>query len=467
MRNVQIPKKKGTSKVKRSNRRPSLSVTADGSGVAAHAGTRLLAEMADATGLTDALSKAMAPTKRRRRRHDPGRVLVDLALSVADGGTSLSDLAVLRGQPALFGAIASTPTASRVVDSVDKARLSAIRAARAKARAKAWEAGLCPVAEDGPLILDFDATLVDVASEKQGAAPTYKHGYGFHPLLCFLDATNEALAGILRPGNAGANSAADHIEVLDLALEQLPVTPMGLDPDNSVAMLARADSAGATHGFVDALRERGIEFSVGFDVTEAVRLGVLGLPASAWSEAIRADCTEREGAEVAELSSALDLSTWPAGTRAIVRREEPHPGAQFNLFDPGGWRHQVFICDSTDPDISYLEARHRGHARVEDRIRCAKDSGLRRLPFPEFENNAAWVEIVCMAQDLFAFTQGLVLEDELAKAEPKRLRYALLHTAGRLTSTGRVTTLRLQREWPWAHELANAFERLRSLSFVT
>jgi Transposase DDE domain group 1 len=452
--------------VKRTNARPSLSVTADGRGVAAHAGTRLLAEMADFVGLTSALSDALAPTVRRSRRHDPGRVLLDVALTLADGGDCLSDLCVLRDQPALFGSVASTPTASRVVDSVDAERLGAMRAARALARQRAWAAGLCPVRKSGPLILDFDATLVDAHSDKTGAAPTYKRSYGFSPLACFLDATNEALAILLRPGNRAPHNADDHIEVLGLALAQLPVAPLGLDPEGGVAMLARTDSAGASHAFVEALVECGIEFSIGFEMRSAVRLAILALPASAWTEAITSDCEIREGAQVAELSN-LDLSRWPVGTRAIVRREEPHDGAQFNLFDPHGWRHQVFITNSTDADITYLEARHRGHARIEDRIRCAKDTGLRNLLFGDFANNACWVELICLAQDLIAFTQGLVLEGELAKAEPKRLRYALLHTAGRLGTTSRRTTLALQREWPWASALAQAFARLRSLPLVT
>jgi hypothetical protein len=322
------------------------------------------------------------------------------------------------------------------------------------------------VTKHGPLILDFDATLVDAHTERTGAGPNYKGGYGFHPLACFCDATHEALAVLLRPGNAAAHDVDDHIEVLELALAQLPVAPLGLDPEGGVAMLVRADTAGSTHKFVDALVERGIEFSIGFEMREAVRLAILALPASAWKEAITADCEIRDGAEVAELTN-LDLSRWPEGTRAIVRREEPHPGAQFNLFDPGGWRHQVFITNSTDTDIAYLEARHRGHARVEDRIRCAKDTGLRNLPFPDFANNACWVELICLAQDLIAFTQGLVLDGDLASAEPKRLRYALLHTAGRLSTTSRKTTLRLQREWPWARALADAFARLRSLPLTT
>ncbi len=318
----------------------------------------------------------------------------------------------------------------------------------------------------GPLILDFDATLVEAHSEKTGAGPTYKGGYGFSPLACFLDATNEALALLLRAGNRAPHNADDHVEVLDLALAQLPVSPLGLDPDNGVAMLARTDSAGASHQFVDALVERGIEFSIGFEMRKAVRLAIVALPKAAWTEAITADCEIRDGAEVAELTN-LDLSLWPVGTRAIVRREEPHNGAQFNLFDPNGWRHQVFITNSTDADIAYLEARHRGHARIEDRIRCAKDTGLRNLPFGDFANNACWVELICLAQDLIAFTQGLVLEGELAKVEPKRLRYSLLHTAGRLSTTSRKTTLALQREWPWAAALADAFAKLRSLPLTT
>jgi len=450
--------------MKISKRLPVLTVTPDGKGVAAHAGSRLLAEMAEVTGLRSAMSEAMAPTVKRRRRHDPGQVLVDLAVTIADGGDCLSDLAVLRSQPSLFGAVASTPTASRVVDDVDAERLSAMRGARAKARAAAWSAGLDPTSTVNPLILDIDSTLVDAHSEKESAGPTYKHGFGFHPMLCYLDATGEALAGILRPGNAAAFSAADHVALLDLALAQLPVKPEG---ENGVTMLVRTDSAGGSHEFAEALRDRDIEFSLGSRVTENVRLAVCELDESEWLEAMDADMEPRDEAQVAELTGEVDLSAWPEGTRMIVRRELPHPGATFNLFDPNGYRHQVFLCDSTDPDIAYLEARQRGHARVEDRIRCAKDTGLRNLPFPAFASNACWVELVLMAQDLMAFTQGLVLDDDMAKVEPKRLRYTLLHTAGRITTTGRRSTLHLQCEWPWARQLAKAFTKLRALSFVT
>ena len=446
-------------RVKDNNRRPKLKVTADGEGLAGHAGTRLLADMAEVVGLDDALSVAMAPTRRRRSKHDPGDVLVDVAVMLADGGTSLSDLATLRDQPRLFGAVASDPTAWRVIDSVDDDRLAAIRTARAKARSRAWKAG----ADPGYYVLDFDATLLSAHSEKEHAAPNYKHGFGFHPLGCWLDATNEALAAVLRPGNAGSNTAADHVEVLDLALAQLPVSTKAADPDNGVAMLARADSAGCTHGFLDALRERGIELSVGFDLTAEVAIAAVSMAEKDWVDAIGQDCEPRDHAQVVEITELLNLSSWPEGTRCIVRREDPHPGAQLTFTDVDGHRFQAFLTDSTDEDIAFLEARHRGHARVEDRIRCAKDTGLRNLPFSGFANNAAWVELVLTAQDLIAWVQVLCLDGKLARAEPKRLRYTLLHTAGRLTRTARQSFLRLQNNWPWAEELTAAFARLEAL----
>lgn len=445
--------------VKRNSGRPRVRVTADGAGVASHAGSRLLADLADAVGLTQALSAAMAPTRKRRSKHDPGRVLVDLAVMLADGWDSLSDLKVLRNQPDLFGEVASDPTAWRVIASINGARRDAIAIARAVARRRAWKMGVRPVW----IVLDFDATLVTSHSEKEEAAPNYKHGFGFHPLLCFLDGTNEALAGMLRPGNAGSNTAADHVEVLDVALAQLPVKTKAADPEGGEWMLARADSAGCTHRFLNALRERGVEFSVGFPIDETTRQAVLAVPEDAWVAAMTQDLDEREGAEVAEITHLLDLSAWPEGTRAICRREDPHPGAQLSFTDANGHRFQVFITDSPDPDIVYLEARHRGHARVEDRIRHAKVTGLTNFPFRDFAPNQVWLLLVLMACDLVAWAQRLCLEGELASAEPKRLRYCLWHCAGRLAHSARVTRLRLQQNWPWAAELAKAFHRLEAL----
>ncbi len=440
--------------MKRNRVRPRLRVTTGGRGVVNHAGARLLCDLAEATGLADGLSAAMAGTKQRRRGHDRGEVLVDLAVMLADDGKSISDLAILRNQPALFGEVASTPTAWRTLDAIDEAVLAGIGRARAQARAAAWAAGMDP----GFYVLDFDGTLVNSHSEKEGAAPTYKRGFGFHPLLVYLDATGEALAGKLRPGNAGSNTTADHVEVLDAALEQLPVDP------HKVEVVARADSGGLSHGFVDACRERGVRFAIGYDLTETVRSAVLAVPKRRWVPAVSADgMEERDGAEVAEITDLLDLSGWPAGTRAIVRREDPHPGAQLTFTDIDGHRFQVFITDLPDPDIAYLEALHRGRGRTEQRIRDAKDTGLRNLPSESFAINAAWLAIVLTAQDLMAWTQFLCLDGELARAEPKRLRYCLFHTAAVITRSGRRTSLRLADGWPWAQELVNAFHRLRTL----
>src|SRR5437879_8350322 len=211
-----------------------------------------------------------------------------------------------------------------------------MREARSQVRRLVWGAGLNPISAHGYVTLDFDATLLDAHADEQYAAPTSKKGYRSCRLGAWLDNPSEALAGVLRPGNAGANTAADHIEVLERALAQLPVAPRGIDPINGVAMLARADSAGCTHEFLNALRRYGIEYSVGFDVTENVQLAILDVPPGAWVEAIDQDCGLRGGAGVAELTDLLDLSAWPEGTRAICRREEPQSGAHFTLTDPEG-----------------------------------------------------------------------------------------------------------------------------------
>lgn len=216
------------------------------------------------------------------------------------------------------------------------------------------------------------------------------------PLLCTLDETKEVLAGILRPGNATANNAAD-IAVLDAGLAQLP-TRAAFEP-----ILVRSVSAGATHDLVAAVRDRELRFSIGFDLTAPVREAILALPGNAWTPALRQDGEERDGADV-ELSE-LDLRAWPVDTRAICRCETPHPGAKLTFTDVNGYRFQVFITDQPDADIACLEARHRAHARVEDRIRCAKDTGLRNLPFHDFAADAAWLQLVLMTIDLLAWTQ--------------------------------------------------------------
>jgi len=448
----------GTSEMKRNSRRPRLSVTGAGKDVVGHAGARVLCDLADELGLTEALSAAMAATKQRRRGHDRGQVLVDLAVMIADGGEAISDLAVLRDQPALFGEVASLATAWRTLDVIDEAVLARIASARAAARAQAWAAG----ADPGFYVIDFDATLVNSHSEKEGAAPNYKMGFGFHPLMAYLDATGEALAAKLRPGNAGANTASDHVEVLDAALVQLPVDP------HEREVIARTDSAGLSHGFIDACRARSVRFAVGHDLTEPVRTACLSVPKRRWQPATTADgVDERDDAQVAEITDLVDLSRWPDGTRMIARREQPHPGAQLTFTDHEGHRFQVFITDLADPDIAYLEALHRGRGRAEKRICDAKDTGLANLPSANFAINHAWLQLVLIAQDLIAWTKLLCLDGELARAEPKRLRYCLFHTAGIITRSGRRTRLRIAAGWPWVDQLVNAFTHVHTLAFPT
>ena len=448
-------------RVQRDGRQVTVTVTADGDDQTVnHAGAALLAETADRVGLTGAFSSGLAGLRQRRGGHDPGRVLGDLAVMLADGGDALCDLRSLRDQPALFGRVASDSTAWRVIDDVcEHGLLDAVRAARATACARAFALGARPA---GPLVIDIDATLISAHSDKDGTGGTYKGGFGFHPLLAYLDcpdgAGGMALAGRLRPGNAGANDARDHIAVLADALEQLPREVVEAE-----TILMRTDSAGLTHELLDFCRDGRIQFSVGFDLTEPVRRATLALPETAWTAALDADGEPRTNGHVAELTDRLDLTGWPQGARVIVRRERPHPGAQLSFTDHDGHRFQAILTDQPDPDIATLERLHRARARVEDRIRAAKDCGLANLPFRDFDANAVWLEIALTAQDILYWTQTLALTGELARCEPKRLRYRLLHTAGRLAFHARQAALRLPRTWPWAGELAAAFARLAAL----
>lgn len=439
--------------VKPAARLRTVEVTADGEGLVSHAGVALLVELADRGGLTVALSRALADTRERRSAHDPGRVLRDVAVMLADGGDCVTDMAAFEGQERLFGARASETTTHRVLKSVDEALLARVRAARAEARARVWDAGARPET----ITLNIDATLLTAHSEKELAAGNYKHGYGFHPLGCWLDETGEPLAAILRPGNAGSNTAADHFTVLGMALAQLPAEDLQRE------ILVRTDIGGQTHQFTSDCRDAGIRFSVGYELNDTVRQAILEVPEAAWVQAIDAGGTDRNGAWVAELTDDLDLSAWPEGSRLICRSERPHPGAQFTIFDEHGYRYTCFLTDQDGLDIAVLELRHRGRARVEDSIRVGKDTGMRNLPHYAFEHNQTWLEISLIAQDLLAWTKLICLTGELAMAEPKRLRQRLLHVAAKLVRHGRRTQLKLDREWPWSKALAAAFARLRAI----
>ena len=460
--------------MKTTRTRPKIIVTGDGRGVVGHAGARLLADLADATGLTSAFSQALAGLRQRQGGHDPGRIAVDLAVTLADGGEAIADLAVLRDQAALFGPVASDPTAWRLLSQLDATMLTELRAARAHAREIAWAQHADTIGDlpqptvagrpvDG-LVLDIDATIVICHSEKESATRTWKKTFGYHPLLCFLDNTGEALAGLLREGRAGSNTTTDHITVLDQALAQIPDVQRHGTP-----ILLRSDSAGSSHGFlahIRSLRDRhlDIRFSVGAAITEPVREAIKA--ATGWVPAVDTDGDLREHAEVCEITGLFDAAGWPEGTRFLVRRERPHPGAQLSLFDTiEGWRHQIVATDTPagNGGIQHLEARHRAHARVEDRIRTGKNTGFGRFPSRIFAINQAWLQLALTGIDLLAWTQTLLLDGDLATAEPKKLRYRLLHVAARITRTARRTRLAIAANWPWTDALTSAFTKLAAL----
>jgi Transposase DDE domain group 1 len=457
--------------VKRNRRFRRVKVTADGEGLVSRAGVALLRELTVDTGLAHGWSAALLDTYRAFPAvHEPGRVLADLAVVIADGGDALAHLATLRDEDKLFGTVASDATAWRCVERVDEAHLARMQAVRAAARARAWAAGAGPDLAGG-LKIDIDATITIAHSEKENAASTWKKSFGFHPLLAYLDRPDvsggEGLAAILRPGNAGSNTTADHVQILAMALAALPEYARPRPgAKKSPQVLVRTDSAGATYGFAAACREAGCGYSLGFAIDEPVREAILALPEKAWTPAYDIDGQPRDGAWVAELSGLLALGKWPAGSRVIVRRERPHPGAQLRFTDADGHRFTAFITDTRrgGPRRQHadLEVRHRSHARVEDRIRCAKATGLRNLPCKGYQQNKVWLELALTAADLLTWMQALCLDGELARCEPAALRYRLLHVAARLVRTARRWHLKIDRDWPWATDLATAFARLRA-----
>ena len=451
-----------------------LSFSADGSGVVAQAGNVATRLLADQVGLTDALSGAM--TRRGfAPMHDRGQVLVDVAVLVAGGGEAIADIDVLRHQSQVLGPVASAPTVWRALDEITPAVVKRIDKARAKVRAHVWSQlpGGVPASKvaDGDLgdtvVLDVDATLVTAHSEKEGAAVTFKKGFGYHPIGVWCENTQESLALLLRPGNAGSNTAADHITVLTSAIAQVPAAQRR-------KLLIRADGAGASHELLDwitvqdAKRGRSVHYSVGYALTETVRDAIAKVPKSAWQPAVTADGEPRVNGDVVEITGMLDLTRWPAGMRVLIRREHPHPGAALSLFEHAdGWRYQA-VATNTPParggQVAFLEARHRAHARVEDRIRHAKDSGLGRFPSREFAINQAWALATSIAADLVAWLRLLALPLALKACEPKALRYRFLHVPARLTHSARRRHLRFPKTWPWATDLVTAFTAIRALT---
>jgi hypothetical protein len=485
-----------------------LRVTADGTGIVSHAGVALIRALADNTGLTAGLSGALASG--RLLVHDRGRVLADLACAIADGAEVISDFRVMGDQEGLFGRVASVPTAWRTLDEIARGgdrTLGKITAAVNAARRRAWAGivarhGALPgvrVADktlDGVACIRLDASVVTCHSDKEGAEPNFK-GFGLHPLLAYCDNTGEPLAGVLRPGSAGSNTAADHLTVLDAAIAALP-------PGFRRKLMVTCDGAGASHALItrlDTLAARPgyqLTYSVGWELGARERTAIASVPAGAWQIAVdargqvrerRADdacidlaCGHRgcwiEEAHVTELTGLLrevpggdQLDGWPATMRVFARRERPHPGAQLSLFETAdGWRYSLWVTNLAGHtrgwrgQLAYIDAAHRVHARVEDGIRTGKDCGIGKYPSTSLAKNKAWQAAALTAAILLAWLRLLALDGHLAHAEPKTLRYRILHAAGRLARSGRRRFLKIAAAWPWAPAIVAAWHRVSALA---
>ncbi|MGA9872638.1 MAG: IS1380 family transposase [Rhodococcus sp. (in: high G+C Gram-positive bacteria)] len=452
---------------------PTLSVDASGTGVVSHAGAVTLLRTAEVTGLTTALSQNLSPWRKPLAQFDPGKIITDLAVSLSLGGDCLADIATLREHTAVFGKVPSDPTVSRLITALAAhapAVLTAIDTARASARAAAWEhagehAPDHDVTAQNPIVIDLDATLVTAHSEKESAAPTYKRGFGFHPLLAFVDhgcdGTGEPVAALLRPGNAGSNTAADHIELTRKALAQLR-SATGSRPGRAV--MVRTDGAGASHAFMTWLHNKRVSYSIGFGLTDAMVTALAAAPESAWSVAVDHAEKVRDGAWVIDATGLLDLTRWPAGMRVIIRKERAHPGAQLRFTDADGLRLTAFATNTIRGQIQDLELRHRRRARCEDRIRTAKDTGLTNFPLHGFDQNRIWLAIVQLAMDLMAWTQMLGFTDhEARKWEPKRVRLRVFSVAGRISTHARRIHLKLSKTATWSTLIVTALTQLAAL----
>jgi hypothetical protein len=484
-----------------------LRVTADGTGIVSHAGVMLVRALSDKIGLTAGLSKALATC--RLLVHDRGRVLADLACAIADGGEVISDFRVIGDQEELFGLVASVPTAWRTLDEIARGgerALGKITAAVNATRRRAWAQivarhGALPgirMADKtltGVTCIRLDASVVTCHSDKEGAEPNFQ-GFGLHPLLAYCDNTAEPLAGMLRKGSAGSNTAADHLTVLEAAITAVP-------PAFRRRLMITCDGAGASHDLItrlDTLAARPgyqVIYSVGWELGKRERAAIAAVPAGAWQIAVdeRGEARERrtedacgdpgcahrrcwiEEAHVTELTGLLrespardQLDGWPEKMRLFARRERPHPGAQLSLFETAdGWRYSLWATNLPEHttgwrgQLAYIDAAHRVHARVEDAIRTGKDCGIGKYPSTALAMNKAWQVAALTAATLLAWLKLLALDGPLARAEPKTLRYRLLHAAAKLTRGGRQRRLNISATWPWAADITTAWDRISAL----
>ena len=397
-----------------------------------------------------------------------------MILALADGATAMSDMAMLRALKTMFGPVASTTTLWRTFNRIGPRELRDLATADAAVRATAW--ALEPVRSR--IVIDIDATIVTCRSDKQDAAGTWKRTFGFHPLLAIDTDRREVLAQMVRPGNAGSNTAADHVLVLADAIAALPETEQrghGLDDNGEdvvCELVIRADTSGATHWLAEECVDRNCRFSLGYAIDDRVRLAVQASMAldettrrrrkRLWRPAIEADGKPRDGAEVADLTDFVDLDTWPEGTRLIVRRERPHPGAQLSLFDDIEGRRHTALITNQNGTAEVLELAHRQRGAAEDVIRDLKACGYASWPSEDIVNNHAWALCSAMAFNLLSRAQRLTLTSHYRTVAPKTIRRRLLHVAGRITPSGR--RLHLDTNWPWTPALLHGIDHARNLA---
>jgi len=465
-----------------------LKVTASGTGLAGHAGAILLRKAAGQAGLTGQLSAALRK-KSTSPLLDRGIVLVSVAVSIALGATSMSDIALLAHLAPVLGTAPSGPTVRRALELAGApAMLDKIARARAKARAHAWAliagttAGfpwlvIAGKTLTGWVVIDMDATLVTSYSAKEGAAPTWKKGYGFHPLGAWCRNTRECLAMLLRPGNAGSNTFTEHKEVLAAALRQVP-SRFGR------RIIVRVDGAGASHELVKHLlslssARKTVLFTCGWMITAADEDAIRQLPADAWKPGTAQDGSVEQDKGAAEITGLMTRAeNWPDGLRWIVRRVKPSRRQMRNLTayeKKTGWRYSVTCTNIPDTGIEgvpgshhpqYIDVVHREHACVETAgVRTAKAMGLRGLPSKTWQVNCGWVAAANIAADLAAWTRLLGHCDDpgLRDADPDTLRYRAWHIPARLARHARQRTLAISPDWPWKEAFLACWQRLCAL----
>ena len=469
-----------------------LKVTGGGTGLVGHAGAVLLRKAADQAGLTAGLSAGLRKAGTSPLL-DRGIVLVSMAAAIALGATSMSDIAVLAHLTPVLGGAPSGPTIRRALDLAGTpARLDRIARARARARAHVWTLiegtpggfpwlAIAGKTLTGWLVIDLDATLVTARSDKEGAAPTWKKGYGFHPLGAWCANTRECLAMLLRPGNAGSNTFTDHKEVLAAALRQVPARFRR-------KILIRVDGAGASHELIKHLLSlssprRKVLFSCGWMITEADEAAIMAVPAGAWKPGIGQDGTAEEDKDVAEITHLMSRAgNWPGGLRWIARRVRPPRRQMPNLTayeKRTGWRYSITCTNIPDSGIGgvpgshhpqYIDVAHREHAVVETSgVRTAKAMGLRALPSKSWQVNCGWVIAANIAADLAAWTRllGLCDDDDLREAAPDTLRYRIWHIPARLAHHARQRILKISPDWPWKDAFLTCWQRLCALPAPT